>query len=172
MSDPITPAGMAALKSRYDHLFLQERPQMVETVSWAAGNGDRSENGDYIYGRKRLREIDRELAHLARRMKDLAVVDPTNQPDKTRIFFGATVKVIEVLENGDDREQTLTLVGRDEADASAGRIAWNSPVAQALKGARIGDTRTVRLPAGERVLEVLHVTYPVAASQQDSSSRT
>ena len=156
MSDPITPAGMAALKARYDHLFTQERPQMVETVSWAAGNGDRSENGDYIYGRKRLREIDRELAHLARRMKDLTVVDPTNQPDRTRIFFGATVKIADE----DDREQTLTLVGRDEADASAGRIAWNSPVATALKGARIGDTRTVRLPAGERLLEVLEITYP------------
>ena len=156
MSDPITPAGMAALKARYDHLFTQERPQMVETVSWAAGNGDRSENGDYIYGRKRLREIDRELAHLARRMKDLTVVDPANQPDRTRIFFGATVKIADE----DDREQTLTLVGRDEADASAGRIAWNSPVATALKGARIGDTRTVRLPAGERLLEVLEITYP------------
>ncbi len=156
MSDPITPAGMAALKSRYDHLFTTERPAMVETVSWAAGNGDRSENGDYLYGRKRLREIDRELAHLARRMKDLAVVDPASQPDKARIFFGATVTVVDE----DDREQTLTLVGRDEADASAGRIAWNSPVAQALKGARIGDTRTVRLPQGERLLEVLAITYP------------
>jgi transcription elongation factor GreB len=147
---------MAALKSRYDQLFLTERPQMVETVSWAAGNGDRSENGDYIYGRKRLREIDRELAHLSKRMADLQVVDPANQPDKTRIFFGATVTVVDE----DDREQTLTLVGRDEADASAGRIAWNSPVAIALKGARIGDTRTVRLPQGERVLEVLEITYP------------
>lgn len=156
MSDPITPSGMAALKARYDQLFTQERPAMVETVSWAAGNGDRSENGDYIYGRKRLREIDRELAHLARRMKDVQVVDPANQPDKTRIFFGATVKVADE----DDREQTLTLVGRDEADAAHGRIAWNSPVAQALKGARIGDTRTVRLPAGERTLEVLEITYP------------
>jgi transcription elongation factor GreB len=129
---------------------------MVETVSWAAGNGDRSENGDYLYGRKRLREIDRELAHLSKRMADLQVVDPTNQPDKTRIFFGATVTVVDE----DDREQTLTLVGRDEADASAGRIAWNSPVATALKGARIGDTRTVRLPQGERILEVLEITYP------------
>jgi transcription elongation factor GreB len=156
MSDPITPAGMAALKSRYDQLFLTERPAMVETVSWAAGNGDRSENGDYLYGRKRLREIDRELAHLSKRMADLQVVDPTNQPDKTRIFFGATVTVVDE----DDREQTLTLVGRDEADASAGRIAWNSPVATALKGARIGDTRTVRLPQGERILEVLEITYP------------
>jgi transcription elongation factor GreB len=147
---------MAALKSRYDHLFTVDRPTMVETVSWAAGNGDRSENGDYIYGRKRLREIDRELAHLSKRMANLQVVDPANQPDKARIFFGATVKVADE----DDREQTLTLVGRDEADASAGRIAWNSPVALALKGARIGDTRTVRLPAGERMLEVLAISYP------------
>ncbi|TPE62225.1 transcription elongation factor GreB [Sandaracinobacter neustonicus] len=156
MSDPITPAGMAALKARYDHLFATERPQMVEVVSWAAGNGDRSENGDYLYGRKRLREIDRELGHLSRRMKDLQVVDPSRQPDKTRIFFGATIKVVDE----DDREQTLTLVGRDEADAGAGRIAWNSPVAIALKGARIGETRTARLPAGERYLEVREINYP------------
>lgn len=156
MSDPITPAGMATLHARYNQLFLTERPQMVETVSWAAGNGDRSENGDYIYGRKRLREIDRELAHLSRRMKDLTVVDPTAQPDRTRIFFGATVTVADE----DDRHQTLTLVGRDEADASAGRIAWNSPVAIALRGAAVGHTRTVRLPSGERTLEVLEITYP------------
>jgi transcription elongation factor GreB len=147
---------MAALKARYDHLFRTERPQLVETVSWAAGNGDRSENGDYIYGRKRLAQIDRELAHLSRRMKDLAVVDPAAQPDRNRIFFGSTVTVADE----DDREQTLTLVGRDEADASAGRIAWNSPVAIALKGARVGDTRTVRLPAGERLLEVVDIRYP------------
>jgi transcription elongation factor GreB len=156
MSDPITPAGMATLHARYNQLFLTERPQMVETVSWAAGNGDRSENGDYIYGRKRLREIDRELAHLSRRMKDLTVVDPAAQPDRTRIFFGATVTVADE----DDRHQTLTLVGRDEADAAAGRIAWNSPVAIALRGAAVGHTRTVRLPSGERTLEVLEITYP------------
>lgn len=156
MSDPITPAGMAALKARYDELFLIERPKMVETVSWAAGNGDRSENGDYIYGRKRLREIDRELSHLSKRMADLQVVDPARQPDKSRTFFGATVKLVDE----DDREQTVTLVGRDEADAGAGRIAWNSPVAIALKGARTGDTRTVRLPAGERLLEILEIDYP------------
>ncbi len=156
MSDPITPAGMSALKARYDHLFRTERPKMVETVSWAAGNGDRSENGDYIYGRKRLREIDRELAHLSKRMADLQVVDPARQPDKSRIFFGATVTVADE----DDREQTLTLVGCDEADASLQRIAWNSPVAIALRGAGIGDTRTVRLPQGERLLEVLAISYP------------
>lgn len=158
MSDPITPAGMAALKARYDHLFATERPQMVEVVSWAAGNGDRSENGDYLYGRKRLREIDRELAHLSKRMANLQVVDPARQPDKNRTFFGATVTVADE----DDRQQTLTLVGRDEADAGEGRIAWNSPVAIALKGARIGEVRRVRLPAGERELEVLTLTYPVS----------
>ena len=157
LSDPITPAGMAALKARYDHLFLTERPQMVETVSWAAGNGDRSENGDYLYGRKRLREIDRELSHLAKRMADLQVVDPARQPDKTRVFFGATV----VVADEDDRQQTLTLVGRDEANASEGRIAWNSPVAVALKGAGTGQSRTVRLPTGERSLEVLEIRYPI-----------
>lgn len=156
MSDPITPAGMAALKTRYDQLFREERPQMVETVSWAAGNGDRSENGDYLYGRKRLREIDRELAHLSKRMANLQVVDPARQPDRSRAFFGATVTIVDE----DDREQTVTLVGRDEAQAGAGRIAWNSPVAIALKGAGVGDTRTVRLPAGERIVEVLEITYP------------
>lgn len=159
MADPITPAGMAALHSRYHQLFAHERPQMVEVVSWAAGNGDRSENGDYLYGRKRLREIDRELAHLARRMADLDVVDPARQPDRARIFFGAVVTVADE----DDRRQTLTLVGRDEADAGAGRIAWDSPVAQALRGARSGDVRTVRLPAGERQLTVVAIGYPDGA---------
>ncbi len=156
MSDPITPAGMAALKARYDQLFNAERPEVVEIVSWAAGNGDRSENGDYLYGRKRLREIDRELAHLSKRMAALQVVDPARQPDRNRVFFGATVRIVDE----DDREQTLTLVGRDEADAGAGRIAWNSPVAVALKGASTGDTRSARLPAGERLLEVLSIAYP------------
>ncbi|MGQ5701969.1 GreA/GreB family elongation factor [Sandaracinobacteroides sp. A072] len=155
-TDPITPAGMAALKARYDVLFQEERPKMVEVVSWAAGNGDRSENGDYLYGRKRLREIDRELAHLSRRMKSLSVVDPTRQPDRDRVFFGASVRVADE----DDHEQMLTLVGRDEADAGNGRIAWNSPVAIALKGARVGECHTVRLPAGERELEVLEIRYP------------
>lgn len=148
---------MAALKARHDQLFLKERPQIVETISWAAGNGDRSENGDYIYGRKRLREIDRELSHLSKRMANLQVVDPARQPDKSRVFFGATVKVADE----EDREQTLTLVGRDEANASEGRIAWNSPVAIALKGAAAGDTRTARLPAGERFFEVLEIHYPL-----------
>ena len=153
--NPITPAGYAALKARYDHLLGTERPQIVEIVSWAAGNGDRSENGDYLYGRKRMREIDRELAHLSRRMKQARVIEPAAQPDKSRAFFGATV----TLADEDDREKTVTLVGDDEQDASAGRIGWSSPLARALKGATIGDLRTVRLPGGMKEWEVVAIAY-------------
>jgi transcription elongation factor GreB len=152
----ITPSGLAALKARYDHLLGTERPEIVAVVSWAAGNGDRSENGDYIYGRKRLREIDRELAHLARRMKALRVVDPAQAPDKTRAWFGATVTIVDE----DDNERRLTLVGDDEQDASAGLVGWSAPIARALRGAAVGDTRTVRLPTGEKAWEVLAVDYP------------
>jgi len=152
---PITPAGMAALKARYDHLLGTERPEIVEIVSWAAGNGDRSENGDYLYGRKRMREIDRELGYLSKRMKLCRVVDPANQPDKTRVFFGATVE----LADEDDGRQIVTLVGDDEQDATNGFIGWNSPLARALKGANLGDLRTVRLPAGAKEWEILWITY-------------
>ena len=152
---PITPQGMAALKARYDHLLGTERPEIVEIVSWAAGNGDRSENGDYLYGRKRMREIDRELGFLSRRMKALRVVDPANQPDKQRVFFGATVE----LADEDDARKTVTLVGDDEQDASKGRIGWNSPMAKALKGSSVGDLRTVRLPGGAKEWEVLTIAY-------------
>jgi transcription elongation factor GreB len=158
MSDaqPITPAGFAALRRRYEILFSQERPKLVETISWAAGNGDRSENGDYIYGRKKLREIDRELSHLSRRMKAVKVVDPAAQGDRNRAWFGATVTVADE----DDNERTVTLVGEDEADASAGRISWRSPLARALRGAAIGDVRRVDLPAGARDYEIVAIRYP------------
>ena len=146
---------MAALKARYDHLLETERPAIVEIVSWAAGNGDRSENGDYIYGRKKMREIDRELAHLIKRMKALRVVDPVDQIDQSRIFFGAQVKIADE----DDNRQTIQLVGDDEQEASAGRIGWNSPVARALRGAQVGDLRTVTLPSGTREWEVLAIAY-------------
>ncbi|MBV7266780.1 GreA/GreB family elongation factor [Erythrobacter sp. WH131] len=146
---------MAALKARYDHLLGKERPEIVEIVSWAAGNGDRSENGDYIYGRKRMREIDRELAFLARRMKILRVVDPANQPDRGRVFFGAKVE----LADEDDARKTVTLVGDDEQDAGTGRIGWNSPMAKALKGASVGDLRLVRLPGGIKEWEVVAIHY-------------
>jgi transcription elongation factor GreB len=151
----ITPAGYAALKAEYDVLLSGERPKLVEVISWAAGNGDRSENGDYIYGRKRLREIDRRLGFLAKRMKAAKVVDPMQQPDKARAWFGATVTVADE----DDNERTLTLVGDDEADAGAGRVGWNSPFARALRGATVGDLRKVTLPGGEREFEVTAVTY-------------
>lgn len=151
----ITPAGYAALKAEYDTLFAVERPKLVEIIAWAAGNGDRSENGDYIYGRKRLREIDRRLGWLSRRMKAAKVVDPAQQPDRSRIWFGATVTIVDE----DDRERTLTLVGDDEAEAGAGRVGWNSPIARALRGAAVGDLRRVMLPAGEREYEILSIAY-------------
>ena len=153
---PITPAGLAALRARYDHLLGSERPQIVEIVSWAAGNGDRSENGDYLYGRKRMREIDRELAHLARRMKACRVVDPAAQQDRSRAWFGATVTIADE----DDNQRTVTLVGDDEQDASAGKIGWSAPMARALRGAALGDLRKVRLPGGEKEWEVVAITYP------------
>ncbi len=153
--DPITPAGMAALKARYDHLFGTERPEIVEIVSWAAGNGDRSENGDYLYGKKRMREIDRELAHLARRMKALRVVNPAEQPDRSRVFFGASV----TLADEDDNEKRVTIVGDDEQDAGSGRIGWSSPMARALRGASVGDLRTVTLPGGAKEWEVVAISY-------------
>jgi transcription elongation factor GreB len=152
----ITPAGLAALKARYDHLLGSERPEIVAVVSWAAGNGDRSENGDYLYGRKRMREIDRELAHLARRMKAAKVVDPSRQPDRERVWFGATVTIADE----DDNRRTVTLVGDDEQDTARNRIGWSAPIARALRGAAVGDLRTVRLPAGEKDWEVLAIAYP------------
>lgn len=146
---------MAALKARYEHLFGKERPEIVEIVSWAAGNGDRSENGDYLYGKKRMREIDRELGHLSRRMKALRVIDPAEQSDRSRVFFGATV----TLADEDDIEKRVTIVGDDEQDAGAGRIGWSSPMARALRGAVIGDLRTVRLPGGLKEWEVIAISY-------------
>jgi len=154
--NPITPTGLAALRARYDHLLGTERPEIVAIVSWAAGNGDRSENGDYLYGRKRMREIDRELAWLAKRMKAARVVDPAQAPDKGRAWFGATVTIADE----DDEKHTITLVGDDEQDPSAGKIGWSAPIARALRGAAVGDLKTVRLPAGEKEWEVLAISYP------------
>jgi len=152
----ITPEGLARIRAEYDELFGTERPKVVETVSWAASLGDRSENADYIYGKRRLREIDRRLAHLARIMKDAKVVDPSRQQARDQVRFGATVE----LADEDDNRRTLTLVGDDETDAGSGRIGWSAPVARALIGARVGDERIVRLPAGEKSYEVLSIRYP------------
>lgn len=152
----ITPAGYAVLRAEYDRLFGTERPALVETIAWAAGNGDRSENGDYIYGRKRLREIDRRLGWLAKRMKAAKVVDPARAEDRSRVWFGATVTIADE----EDKERVLTLVGDDEAEAGAGRVGWNAPIARALRGATVGDLRRVLLPAGEKEYEVVAIAYP------------
>ncbi|MEY3704559.1 MAG: hypothetical protein RLZZ561_2179 [Pseudomonadota bacterium] len=152
----ITPAGFEGLKTRYHDLFAVERPKLVETVSWAAGNGDRSENGDYIYGKKRLREIDKELGWLSRRIKAARVVDPADQVDRSKIFFGATVTIAD----DQDQQRTITIVGDDEADAAQGRVGWNAPIARALRGAAIGDVRRLTLPAGAIDYEVLAISYP------------
>ncbi|MBN2972084.1 transcription elongation factor GreB [Roseomonas aeriglobus] len=152
----ITPAGYAALRQEYEALFAVERPKLVDTIAWAAGNGDRSENGDYIYGRKRLREIDRRLGFLSKRMKAAKVVDPRAQEDRSRVWFGATITIADE----DDQHRTLTLVGDDEAEAGDGRVGWNAPIARALRGAAIGDVRRVMLPSGEREYEVMEISYP------------
>ncbi len=154
----ITPTGYSALRAEYDQLFADERPRLVETIAWAAGNGDRSENGDYIYGRKRLREIDRRLGWLSKRMKAAKVVDPAQQPDRSRAWFGCTITIADE----DDNHRTLTLVGDDEADAGTGKVGWNAPLARALRGSTIGDLRRVMLPAGEKEYEVMAITYPPA----------
>jgi transcription elongation factor GreB len=163
MTDPpprfITPEGFARIRSEYQELFGVERPKLVETIAWAAANGDRSENGDYIYGRKRLRELDRRLSHLSRIMKAAKVVDPASQASRDQVRFGATVD----LADEDDNRRTLTIVGDDEADASASRIGWSAPLSRALIGAKVGDERVVRLPAGEKSYEIVAISYPPAS---------
>jgi transcription elongation factor GreB len=162
MADPspryITPQGLQRIRAEYDELFGIERPKIVEVVSWAASLGDRSENADYLYGKKRLREIDRRLSHLARIMKAAKVVDPASQ-STDQVRFGATVE----LADENDAWRTVMIVGDDEADASAGLIGWSAPLSRALIGARIGDARVVRLPAGEKSYEVMGIDYPPAA---------
>lgn len=155
-TNPITPAGFAALRAEYQQLFAIERPAVVEIVSWAAGNGDRSENGDYIYGKQKLRAIDRQLGQLSKKMKFANVIDPSQQPDQNRVFFGATVTIA----NEQDVHRTITIVGDDEQDVSASRIGWSSPLARALRGAKIGDLKTVTLPGGPKEWEVMAIDYP------------
>jgi len=155
----ITSEGLARIRAEYDELFGIERPKVVEIVSWAASLGDRSENADYLYGKKRLREIDRRLAHLARIMKAAKVVDPAAQAARDEVRFGATVEIAD----DDDNRRTLTIVGDDETDAAAGRIGWSAPLARALVGARVGDERIVRLPAGTKSYDVIAIRYPEAS---------
>ncbi len=151
---PITAAGMAAMRAEYEQLMAVERPAIVEVVSWAAGNGDRSENGDYIYGRQKLRAIDRRAGFLAKRMKAVTIVRP-GEGERDAVRFGATVTIADE----DDNERRVTIVGDDEADAGQGRIGWGSPLARALRGAHVGDVRSVALPAGEKSWEVTGIAY-------------
>jgi transcription elongation factor GreB len=152
----ITPSGFRRLREEYEALFAGERPKLLETIAWAAANGDRSENADYQYGRRRLREVDRRINFLARRMKEAKVTDPAQQPDKSRVWFGATVTLADEADNA----RVVTLVGEDEADAGAGRISFHSPIARAIRGAAIGDVRRVALPSGEKDYEVVAIAYP------------
>lgn len=152
----MTPQGYAALRNELIHLMNEERPAIVQIVSWAASNGDRSENGDYLYGKKRLREIDRRMRFLTKRLDMAEVVDPSLQPNRDQVFFGATV----VYSDKKGEEHTVTIVGMDEADPLNGKISWISPVARALIKAREGDTVTLMTPAGPDELDVLEVRYP------------
>jgi len=164
----MTPGGFARLRRELDHLVGSERPQLVATVAWAAGNGDRSENGDYIYGKKRLREIDRRIRFLVRRLDDAEVVDPAAPRDDdadSRVFFGATVTV--AGPNGDER--TISIVGVDEIDAGRGYISWISPMARARMKAREGDTVTLRTPGGVEELDVVSVrSAPLETDDADA----
>ncbi len=153
----MTPTGFAELQRELRSLFYEERPKIVEIVSWAAGNGDRSENGDYIYGKRRLREIDRRVRYLSKRLESAVVVDPAQQQQLRQVFFGATV----TYARADDSEHTVTLVGKDEAVAEQGKISWQSPVAKALFKARVGDVVELRTPAGTEALEILAIRYGV-----------
>jgi transcription elongation factor GreB len=154
----ITPSGYRKLREEYEALFGGERPKLLETIAWAAANGDRSENADYQYGRRRLREVDRRINFLARRMKEAKVTHPSRQPDKSRVWFGATV----TLADEDDHQRVVTLVGEDEADAGAGLISFDAPLARAVRGAAVGDLRLVRLPGGDKEYEVVAISYPDA----------
>jgi len=154
----MTTQGYARLRAEREQLMNEERPAVVQVVSWAASNGDRSENGDYLYGKKRLREIDRRIRFLTKRLEQAEVVDPSMQPNKDQVFFGATV----VYSDKAGEEFRVTIVGIDEAEPLQGRISWISPVARALTKAREGDTVVLRTPAGVDELDILEVHYPEA----------
>ena len=166
----MTPGGFAALKGELDLLVGKERPELVATIAWAAGNGDRSENGDYIYGKKRLREVDRRIRFLIRRLDNAVVVDPAQRAgatDEDRVYFGATVEVVGT--NGEQR--TVSIVGVDEIDTARGYISWVSPMARALIKAREGDTVTLQTPAGTEELEIAAVRYVTLATGRWTDGR-
>ena len=155
----ITPAGYARLRGELMHLIDDERPQVVEVVHWAASNGDRSENGDYLYGKKRLREIDRRIRFLTKRLEIAEVTDPSLHHGHDQVFFGATVTY---AEEDTGVERTVTILGIDEADSASGQVSWISPIARALLKAREGDVVKLVTPAGVKEIEILKVEYPAA----------
>ena len=151
----MTPEGFARLRGELDQLMRKERPDVVKVVSWAAGNGDRSENGDYIYGKKRLREIDRRVRYLSKRLANAEVVDPARRAKTGQVFFGATVTTA----NARNEERILKIVGVDEVDLAMGHVSWISPIAKALLKAEEGDVVKMRTPAGVEELEIVKVAY-------------
>lgn len=157
----MTPAGQAALAEELRALWYEERPKVTEIVSWAAALGDRSENADYQYGKRRLREIDRRVRFLRKRLERVQVVDPAAQTRRDQVFFGATVTYV----REDDTEVTITIVGVDEADSGRGRISWVAPVARALLGKRVADVVRLRTPQGVEEIELLAIEYPEQAGR-------
>ncbi len=155
-TDCITPTGFANLQDELTQLWKKERPEVVRTVHWAASNGDRSENGDYIYGKKRLRQIDSRVRYLRKRMKNLTVIDPNHQKNRDQVFFGATVSY--ERENG--ALKTVTIVGRDETEPSLGHISMDSPIGNALMKKAVGALVNVQTPGGDVELEVMSISYP------------
>lgn len=154
----LTPRGYDSLREELAHLMTVERPEVVQVVSWAASNGDRSENGDYIYGKKRLREIDRRMRFLTKRLDIAEVVDPAEQTNRDQVFFGATV----TYADAEGAEHTVKIVGVDEAEPLKGKISWISPVARALTKAHLGDTVTLRTPGGVQTLDIVEIEYTEA----------
>jgi transcription elongation factor GreB len=151
----MTPEGHRRLQDELRRLLREERPKVVEVVAWAAGNGDRSENGDYIYGKKRLREIDRRIRFLSKRLEIAEVVDPQRQKNRDQVFFGATVTYVDTR----GAERTVTIVGIDEVDLDRGQVSWISPIARALIKAQEGDVVELRTPAGPERIEVVEISY-------------
>ncbi|MDI1286803.1 MAG: transcription elongation factor GreB [Reyranella sp.] len=155
----MTPEGFERLRDELNQLMRKERPEVVKVVTWAAGNGDRSENGDYIYGKKRLREIDRRVRYLSKRLANAEVVDPAKRAQSgaatDQVFFGATVTTA----NADDKQRTVKIVGVDEVDLAKGHVSWISPIARALLRAQEGDVVRLRTPTGEEELEIVKVSY-------------
>jgi len=151
----ITPSGLQKIQEEYHYLLTDERPKLVKVIEWAAGNGDRSENADYIYGKRRLREIDSRLRFLGKRIQNAEVVHPENQENKKKVFFGATV----TLEDEEGNESTYQIIGEDEVNTKAGKISWISPMGKAILGKSLEDEVTVHRPAGRKAFTIVKIQY-------------